>query len=168
MVDLSRRALLYGRLQKPPQYIRPPWTTSQSIETHCTRCDACINACPEKILKPDSAGFPRVDFSLNGCTFCGDCREACEEKVFDDQKTVPWALDINISAQCLPQQGVICQSCRDACSDQAISAPYRLGGLSLPVIATQQCSSCGMCISICPVNAISLSPTAAIHSEISA
>lgn len=165
MADLSRRALLHGRLKKTTQYIRPPWTTSRSVETHCTRCDACINACPEKILKPDATGLPMIDFSSNGCTFCGDCRDACQEKVFDVEKMLPWSLDISISSQCLPKQGVVCQSCRDACSDQAILAPYRLGGLSSPVISTQHCTSCGMCIAICPVNAITLSPTAVAPSE---
>lgn len=45
-IDASRRGILTGRWRKASNGIRPPWSGDEShFLTHCTRCDACINAC---------------------------------------------------------------------------------------------------------------------------
>lgn len=51
-IDASRRGILTGRWRKASNGIRPPWSGDEShFLTHCTRCDACINACENNILQ---------------------------------------------------------------------------------------------------------------------
>ena len=76
----SRRALLFGRVPAaplPPAF-RPPWGKPEpEFLAACTRCDACVHACPEQVLVRDADGLPRFDAQAGECTFCGDCVAAC-------------------------------------------------------------------------------------------
>lgn len=58
-IDASRRGILTGRWRKASNGIRPPWSGDEShFLTHCTRCDACINACENNILQRGAGGYP--------------------------------------------------------------------------------------------------------------
>ncbi|TVP92674.1 MAG: ferredoxin-type protein NapF, partial [Pseudomonadaceae bacterium] len=48
-VSLSRRRLLRGQLQSRPQ-LNPPWS-GDDFSDICSRCDACIQTCPEQVLR---------------------------------------------------------------------------------------------------------------------
>jgi ferredoxin len=50
------------------------------FEDRCTRCGACVDACPESILRRGSGGFPTVDFTASACTFC-TARVAAQQRV---------------------------------------------------------------------------------------
>lgn len=68
--------------------IRPPWSGDEShFLTHCTRCDACINACENNILQRGAGGYPSVNFKNNECNFCYDCAQACPESLFSPRHT---------------------------------------------------------------------------------
>ncbi|STP18901.1 ferredoxin-type protein [Escherichia coli] len=70
-IDASRRGILTGRWRKASNGIRPPWSGDEShFLTHCTRCDACINACENNILQRGAGGYPSVNFKNNECSFC--------------------------------------------------------------------------------------------------
>jgi ferredoxin-type protein NapF len=131
----------------------------------CTACGACITDCPERILIADRDGKPQIDFSRGGCTFCGNCAEACEAPVFDRTRPAPWALTVQIGTGCLTLQGILCDSCKDACLDRAILFPRSAGRVPVPAISAQDCTGCGACISVCPSAAISavMSPPEATH-----
>ena len=67
-IDASRRGILTGRWRKASNGIRPPWSGDEShFLTHCTRCDACINACENNILQRGAGGYPSVNFKNNEC-----------------------------------------------------------------------------------------------------
>lgn len=159
--DPGRRALLRGTWRRSEPVIRPPWTTDSSIIDECTRCDACVEACPENILTRGDGGFPVVNF-LQGsgeCTFCGACAGACPEPVFNTDQTRPWLLSLHIdNSRCLPHAGVHCEACRDNCEMAAIRFSPRLGGPAQPQIDNAKCTGCGACISVCPANALSAKP----------
>jgi ferredoxin-type protein NapF len=70
MVDASRRGFFRGR-PRPKAEIRPPWALAESLFTDCcTRCNDCIDACPEQIIVIGDGGYPTIDFKRGECTFC--------------------------------------------------------------------------------------------------
>ena len=43
----SRRDFLRGRISRPAPVLRPPWALDErDFLAACTRCDACVRACP--------------------------------------------------------------------------------------------------------------------------
>jgi len=160
-VDLGRRRLFGAKPRVAA--IRPPWTDA-GFERDCTRCGACVPACPETILALDARGYPLVSFAEHGCSFCGACTEACPAPVFDRARPA-WNLALAIAPdRCLPYQGVVCQSCRDACAAGAIRFPLSAGRTARPTVDAQACTGCGDCIGVCPAKAIALTPaTESVH-----
>lgn len=139
--------------------LRPPWAIDESlfIET-CTRCGDCVSQCPSHIIKQARANYPVVDFSSGECTFCHLCVETCKpQALLKSAQKKPWSIKASINKDaCIAFKGVECRSCYDPCEARAIMMPPRLGGISIPIISTDNCSGCGACFSVCPVQAISV------------
>ncbi len=153
---LTRRTLLFGRDAARPAAVRPPWAVPEpDFSARCTRCDACVHACPEQVLVRGGDGLPRFDAQLGECTFCGDCVQACESAALDASISPPWELGARVGDGCLSARGVVCASCREACPETAIHvAP---GARGPAVIDAERCTGCGACVGICPAGAIALS-----------
>lgn len=158
-VSRSRRALLRGKVRQEPPPGRPPWAVAD-FEDECTRCGACLEACPQGILTWGEGGFPEVDFErgTGECTFCAACVEACPEPAFDPTRSPPWSLTARIGEDCLAKAGVHCQTCGDACPWQAIRFIPRIGGPPLPQIEPEACTGCGACQAVCPSDAVRVLP----------
>lgn len=155
--SISRAQFLRGNFTGKRQHIRPPWTGSEPEFTgNCTRCNACVDACPENIIQTDDKGFPRINFMKSECTFCGDCASACHDNVIQ-QGPVAWSLFASITEKCLPLQGVVCGVCAEECETTAIKMKLVAGGISLPQLETDACTGCGACYRVCPTQAITLS-----------
>lgn len=152
----SRRRFLTGRSGSVRQTARPPWSADEAdFHALCSRCDACLDACPENILQRDAAGFPRVDFSVGGCTFCGDCAEACEPKALArTHADAPWMLRASINDDCLARRQVVCRTCGERCEAGAIRFQPKAGGVATPQLDIATCTGCGFCVSDCPTRAI--------------
>lgn len=158
-IDRSRRALLTGAQATVSDPIRPPWTDEERVVSACTRCDDCIDTCPEGVLVIGQGGFPEFNprAGTGSCTFCGVCAAACTSEVFDRTRERPWHLNLTIdNSDCLAHAGVHCASCHDACDDDAILMPARVGGPPLPKVSDADCTGCGACVGNCPGAAISL------------
>jgi pyruvate formate lyase activating enzyme len=48
------------------------------LKSLCTRCAACVTACPRQAVTHGAAGFPHVDRAR--CVGCGECVSACTHK----------------------------------------------------------------------------------------
>jgi ferredoxin-type protein NapG len=161
--------------EKAKHWIRPPFALAElEFLLACTRCNACIEACPHNVIFPlaarlgaDVVNTPALDLLKKGCQLCEDwpCVNACEVKALnfiDDVKGKPNKFanaKINESL-CLPFSGPECGACISAC-------PFE-GALILeqekPVIDQALCLGCALCREACVVEekAISISPYSAV------
>lgn len=163
-VQVSRRAFLGVRHNGSGDVMRPPWALAEAaFLENCTRCDACIDACPTHLLVKGSGGFPEADFTSGrapaGCTFCGDCLSACRDGALEKiDGQAAWSLLPVFAKTCLAVLNVVCRTCGEACEARAISFPPRLGGVSLPQLDVAACTGCGACLADCPTQAIAMLP----------
>lgn len=82
-IDASRRGILTGRWRKASNGIRPPWSGDEShFLTHCTRCDACINACENNILQRGAGGYPSVNFKTTSAASVTPARRLAPNRYF--------------------------------------------------------------------------------------
>jgi ferredoxin-type protein NapF len=158
--SIDRFQFLRGDFYGKRQSIRPPWAKSEAnFINSCQRCDACIEGCPEQILKQGQGGFPVVDFSLGACTFCAECVKACTHQAFEPSDEIPWQLQIEVLDQCLSLKQVFCRSCGDTCEASAIRFKLIAGGRAEPLIDHERCNGCGECFAVCPNRSISILPS---------
>jgi ferredoxin-type protein NapF len=161
---INRAQFLRGDLHGERLAIRPPWakTEARFIEL-CSRCDDCINGCPQQIIRRGAGGYPQIDFRTGACTFCGDCVRACRHDALafsSDPSQPAWSLKIEIKSDCLARNGVVCRSCAERCEERAIRFQLQIGGRALPEVDAAACSGCGECVGICPSGSIQLRPLA--------
>jgi ferredoxin-type protein NapF len=162
---IDRHQFLRGDFSGDRREIRPPWSVPETLfSDRCTRCDDCITACAQKIIRKGSGGFPTVDFKRGACTFCGECATRCKAQAIvapEDFATPAWQLELRISETCLSLRGVVCRSCGEVCESAAIGFRLATGGRALALIDSQRCNGCGACLAVCPVRSITLTPQSA-------
>ncbi|MDK9702866.1 MAG: ferredoxin-type protein NapF [Sulfuritalea sp.] len=144
------------KARRTPQ--RPPWAlTENAFLGACTRCGACVPACPTRIVVM-VRGYPEVDFKRGECTFCGACAASCKDGALPraDAQALPWKTKARIAENCLARRGVECRVCGDPCAVAAIRFSPRLGGPPMPEVDEGSCTGCGACVAPCPVAAISI------------
>lgn len=157
----SRRNFLRGDVSGTRASVtRPPWALEEfSFHQACTRCNACVSACEDKIIRTDAAGFPYIDFSIGGCTFCEQCVQHCETGALKKHPAAsPWQFQIAIQHECLATRQIVCRTCGERCEADAIRFIPARGGVSVPQLNVSACTGCGSCIADCPAQAIKLSP----------
>lgn len=144
----------------PMPALRPPGALDEArFLEQCTRCGACMSACPEGVVVSGDGGFAELSFDHNGCTGCGECIEACAPNALrNEQADAFWPVgQWQLNDQCLPKQGVSCQSCKDACDIRAIHFPMTQA-VPEPVLDASACTACGACVGVCPTDAITIQP----------
>lgn len=152
MLDhVSKRGMLRGQFQQQAS-LRPPGAIA-NFEDVCTRCDACVSACPTNIIAQDAAGYPIVDLTIDQCLFCSECADACEAKALLPASN--WQVRAKVTASCLSYNGTMCRACEDQCDEQAIRFRLMTGGRSLPDFDLDLCTGCGACAGPCPTQSIS-------------
>ncbi len=150
---VSRRAFLRARFKPSDGVTRPPWSSVNFLDV-CERCDDCIKACEEQIIKRGDGGYPEIDFSEGGCTFCGSCKDACPYPAFDQSLNQPWQMIAGIGEKCLSARGIVCRACGDNCEARAIRFQLMTGGRAQATVDAEPCNGCGFCVAVCPENAI--------------
>lgn len=147
---------------------RPPGAIEESaFLVECTRCGACIEACPHDaiVLAParyrGAAGTPMIDAASAPCRMCPDtpCIAACEPGVLRGDLG-PRGLvmgEARIHADdCLAHAGSFCTVCSEQCPVPG-AIEVREGR---PRIIAEVCTGCGVCHHVCPapINAVMLLP----------
>lgn len=151
--------------KRAAHWIRPPFAISElEFLLACTRCDACITACPHDVifrlparLGADVINSPALDLLKKGCVLCDDwpCVNSCETGalIFPQQDS-----DTEIVAEklaraeidtetCLPYSGPECGACESSCP-----IPGALVFINeKPEINQELCVGCAMCRQACIV-----------------
>ncbi|MEQ1919048.1 MAG: 4Fe-4S dicluster domain-containing protein [Elusimicrobiota bacterium] len=149
-------------------FVRPPGAVAEADFLNlCTRCDDCVKACPEWVVRKTGPefgkrleGYPMLLPATNPCVFCTGlpCITACKTGALVPPAPgafVRIGLAVVDNARCYMGQGQPCDYCVKECpvKPKAISVTAR--GLSAGVNA-DLCTGCGECAQICPANAISI------------
>lgn len=145
----------------------------------CSRCYACVNACPTKIIRPNMPVnrrfnqffLPEIDFkpyqgqtegsrynSMEGfCDqFCTICTEACPtgaiRKLSEEEKEKKKIGTAEVKKQaCLAwEDGEHCMVCQEYCPYLAIEEDISEDGIPRPVVDSEICRGCGLCQNQCP------------------
>ncbi len=138
---------------------RPPWSLRPDAQftARCTRCGDCVRACPRGVLHAGDGGFPAIRFDTAGCSLCGDCASACTPRAIDRLAVTPaFTWRVVVDASCLNRRGVECRVCGDACDARALRFTPARGGIAQLKVDAAACTGCGDCVSVCPVQAITL------------
>lgn len=143
----------------------------KNFTNHCTGCQLCVSACPQKILRPskDLKTFlqPEMVFDKGFCASdCTRCSEVCPTgavKPIDVARKSGISIGhaVTIANNCLLDQGVSCNACSRHCPTAAISiVSDESTGHSSIAVNEQRCIGCGACEYYCPVR-----PFSAIYVE---
>jgi len=147
-------------LKKMELPLRPPGALDElEFLSTCTRCDACIQACPhhsilKKSMQGVSAGTPYVDPQKQGCHLCEDvpCVAACEPQALRMdllQKGFRMGrASVNTEA-CITFRETVCTSCYDACPFPEVA--IRIDQERHPEVL-DGCVGCGLCTKPCPAS----------------
>lgn len=164
--DLPQLSQTQSSFRRRIPVLRPPGAVNEDIFlTGCTRCNACLEACPHDAIihAPkqfrEAAGTPMINPVVQPCLMCEDfpCVSVCEPGVLTD--LIPPVMGTaRITAEtCLAHQGSFCTVCSEHCPvDDAIQIDN-----CKPTINEDACTGCGVCQHVCPApeNAVLIMPT---------
>ena len=147
----------------------------KNFTDHCTACQLCVTACPEKVLKPSDAldrlMQPEMVFDRGYCSIeCNECSKVCPAGAI-----TPISLEEKSSVQIghavinpdlcvVNRDNVKCLGCARNCPVGAIRLvmknPEDENSLLVPTVNEERCIGCGACEHYCPAK-----PIKAIHVE---
>jgi len=170
-MELSRRELFLGlgRRVGPAEpgtvFLRPPGALSErDFLAACTRCDACLIACPRESIRraghelgPRNEGTPVILPSEQPCWCCADlpCIAACETGALAPLGRAGEARmgAVTIREQaCYAAQGNLCDVCAERCPVRPKAVTVTMG--RAPELDPDRCTGCAVCAWLCPADAI--------------
>jgi ferredoxin-type protein NapG len=157
------------RSMEPQTILRPPGAgPAGEFESLCSRCGACVEACPVKCIQIDASacvgdGYPYIAPAIAPCVICDElaCMKACPTGALKlvDKFSIRMGLAEVKHETCLRHHGEDCRLCLEACpiGENAIVVSANSGRV---LVKPGGCTGCGMCEQACPTHptAITVQP----------
>lgn len=149
----------------PLPLLRPPGAIEETaFLAACTRCDACIPACPHEAIGRASprlrgaAGTPVLNPAQSPCRMCDDrpCIAACQTGALRFDVPAKMGTAMISPLTCLAYQNTTCSACVEQCP---VEGAMRMEN-GRPVVDPAACTGCGVCQYVCPApqNAVLILP----------
>jgi ferredoxin-type protein NapG len=152
-----------------PPFLRPPGALPEAgFLTTCTRCDACLIACPRESIRRAghelgdwNEGTPVILPREQPCWLCKDlpCITACEPGAL---RAPGAARDVRLGtvrvreSACYATQGNLCDVCAERCPVRPKAIRVSVG--AVPELDPALCTGCAVCAWLCPAQAIDVLP----------
>jgi len=147
----------------PKKVRRPPGALPEvAFLEACTRCGACIAACPEGTLFTQDGAAPEARVETHPCVMCKDvpCAAACETGalvVADVAQMFRFGTAKVLTRLCLNHGRAVggeanddtdapCERCTDWCP---VPGTLKLGADAIPRVDAATCTGCGLCAAHC-------------------
>ena len=149
------------RSREPQTILRPPGAKApDEFESMCSRCGACVEACPVKCIQIDASacvgdGYPYIAPAIAPCVMCDElaCMKACPTGALTlvDKLSIRMGLAEVKHETCLRHHGEDCRLCLEACpvGENAIVVSAHSGRV---LVKPGGCTGCGMCEQACPTH----------------
>jgi len=139
----------------------------ETFSALCSRCYACVNVCPTRILTVD---FPRdadmgrwfepeMDAYNGTCQeSCNNCTQVCptaaiKKLSFEDKHRTQIGVAQVFKEKCIAWcEKDYCVVCIEFCPYKAIEDTTSESGYPRPVVNPEICRGCGICQNACPVS----------------
>jgi ferredoxin-type protein NapF len=159
-------SMMLSRLGRGEPPVLPPGAVSaDQFGSVCSRCYACVNACPTHILRVDAPGRMRLidwfqpEMKPNAGTceeFCNACTQVCPTGAIRDltekeKRYRQIGVAEVIRHACLAwEDQEYCMVCDEYCPYNAIETEMSAQGIPQPVVIPDRCRGCGYCQNQCP------------------
>jgi ferredoxin len=149
--------------------ILPPGARSaEHYISRCSACQACVAACPVKILKAVGEVRPALDYSEDYCQYsCVECGRVCPTGAIkflgaEEKRRTRVALsNLSLSRCVVVTKSQACGACAEVCPTRALRMTPFLNapapGLTIPVFDEPYCIGCGACLVVCPAKPVAFS-----------
>lgn len=156
-----------GDPQREITGIIPPGGVSlEHLKNHCTACQACVEACPNRIISPAFGEYgaanlmlPVIHYKKQFCGFnCNICSNVCPNGALkplsvEEKRKVQIGRVEFIAKNCIVfKHQTDCGACDEHCPTKAITMKEWKGrpGLYFPTVNPDMCIGCGGCEYVCP------------------
>lgn len=162
--------------------IPPGGVSLEHLKNNCTACQACVEACPNRIITPAFGEYgaanlmlPTIHYKKQFCGFnCNVCSNVCPNGALkplsvEEKRKVQIGRVEFIAKNCIVfKHKTDCGACDEHCPTKAITMKEWHGrpGLYFPTVNPDMCIGCGGCEYVCPESpkAMVIRPLA-VHGE---
>ncbi|MDR1019765.1 MAG: 4Fe-4S dicluster domain-containing protein [Synergistaceae bacterium] len=134
----------------------------------CVGCQACVAACPVRIVKAKNSPHPELDYSGDFCQYnCTECGRVCPTRAIrrlsvEEKRRTRVALSSLTFEKCVVvTKDQACGACAEVCPTRSLRmVPYTelsVSGLTKPVFDEAYCIGCGACLAVCPAVPVAFS-----------
>ena len=161
----AAQAAQQARARERTDFLYPPGAPSEpEFLAACTRCDACLMACPHEAIRraghefgAQREGAPVIAPTQQPCWMCKDlpCISACTPgalRPLADPREARMGVIAIDHARCFAAQGSICDVCAERCPVRPKAVRVAFG--EAPQLDTELCTGCAVCAWLCPAQAI--------------